>query len=59
VDRLGPDALSRADYEEFRRVGHIVRHVPEILSLVQDTLRPRSFAQLLQVALDDGPARRS
>jgi internalin A len=48
VKEQGGDFLSPADYEEFRNMGHFVRHVPEILSLVQDTLRPRSFEELVR-----------
>jgi len=46
VDAHGADILSPDDYVQFRNMGHFVRHVPEILSLVQDTLRPSSFEAL-------------
>jgi hypothetical protein len=52
IERLmrekGQDILSVSDYEEFRRMGHLVRHLPDILSLVQDVLRPRDFHELVE-----------
>ncbi len=56
VDKHGQDFLSDGDYAEFRRMGHFVRHVPDILSLVQDTLRPRSFDDLVRHGLRDPDA---
>jgi internalin A len=53
VDKHGQDFLSQSDYDEFRRMGHFVRHVPDILSLMQDTLRPRNFDELARHGFDD------
>jgi internalin A len=55
VDRHGEDFLSVADYAQFRRMGHFVRHLPDILSLIQDTLRPRSFEELVRYGFGDLP----
>jgi internalin A len=55
VDVHGQDFLSDSDYADFRRMGHFVRHVPDILSLVQDTLRPRSFDELVHCGFDGQP----
>jgi hypothetical protein len=55
-DEHGGDFLSTADYDEFRNMGHFVRHVPDILSLVADTLRPRSFEDLARYGFDGPPA---
>jgi internalin A len=55
VDKHGEDFLSDADYAQFRRMGHFVRHAPDILSLIQDTLRPRSFEELVRYGFDDPP----
>jgi internalin A len=52
VDAHGADILSPDDYVQFRDMGHFVRHVPDILSLVQDTLRPRSFEELVCYGFD-------
>jgi internalin A len=56
VQKLVADGLvSEGDYAQFRRMGHFVRHVPDILSLVQDTLRPRKIEDLIRYAFDDPP----
>ncbi len=55
VDQNGPDALSASDYQQFRDMGHFVRHLPDILSVMQDTLRPRSFDDLVRYGFDDPP----
>jgi hypothetical protein len=55
VDLHGQDFLSDTDYAQFRLMGHFVRHVPDILSLVQDTLRPRSFEELVHYGFDGPP----
>ena len=46
VKENGEDFLSERDYGEFRRMGHFIRHLPDILSLVADTLRPHNFNDL-------------
>ena len=46
VKENGEDFLSERDYAEFRRMGHFIRHLPDILSLVADTLRPHRFDDL-------------
>jgi internalin A len=51
----GPDYLSVEEYAEFRRIGNIVRHLTEILALVQDTLRPGNIDVLISHVFDDGP----
>jgi internalin A len=55
VRQHGEDFLSERDYAEFRRMGHFVRVVPEILSSLQDSLRPRSFAELEQYGFEAPP----
>ena len=56
VKEHGDDFLSESDYAQFRYMGHFVRHVPDILSLVNDTLRPRRIEDLFPYAFDDPPA---
>lgn len=58
VDAHGADILSPDDYAQFRNMGHFVRRVPDILSLVSDTLRPRSFEELVSYGFDDPPTER-
>ena len=55
VDEDGQDSLSTSDYQQFRLMGHFVRHVPEILSVVQGTLRPGTFEDLVRYGFDDPP----
>jgi internalin A len=56
VRQDGADSLSERDYAEFRRMGHFIRHVPDILSVVQDILRPRRFKDLEAYGFDDPPS---
>jgi internalin A len=48
VAQHDPGLLSVKDYAEFRRMGDLVHQVPDILSLIQDTLHPRGFEDLVR-----------
>ena len=47
------DILSAQDYRQFRRMGDFVRHVPEILSLIADTLYPRTSSRTASTEADE------
>jgi len=57
VGQHGQFALADADNADYRRMVHWVTDTANILKLVQDTLRPRSFEEFLKWGFEDPPAR--
>lgn len=52
VNKAGASVLSTRSLEEFRRMRAFVSHVDDILSLIADTLHPRTFDDLVKHGLD-------
>jgi hypothetical protein len=57
VTTHGQLAVSDDDNADYRRMARFHADVANILKLVQDTLRPRSFGDFIAHALEDLPRR--
>ena len=57
MKKHGQLVLSDEDNAEYRLVTRFVNETPNILKLVQDVLKPRSFEEFLKHGFDDPSPR--
>ena len=53
----GPEVVAAEDLVDHGRMRRFVYETPNILKLVQDVLRPRSFDEFVKYGFDDPPPR--
>jgi len=57
VKEFGPAILGAADLDDYRWMSDFANKTPDMLRLVQDVLRPRSFDEFVTYGFDDPPPR--